>query len=63
MSPIPPRAPSRFDLILFVIAVAMLASGAVGWLSTVSLRIAGGAGAVVSYAAMLYGLAGDPPTA
>ena len=63
MSPLPPGAPSRFDLVLFVIAVAMAISGAVGWLSAVSLRVAGGVGAVVSYTAMFYGLAGDPPTA
>lgn len=60
MHPLPPGSPSEFDLILVVIAVAMLAGGAIGWLSTVPLRVAGGAGSLVAYAAMFYGLAIDP---
>ncbi|WP_224333962.1 hypothetical protein [Haloprofundus halobius] len=62
MSDLATTAPTRFDLILLVMGVALLGGGALGALTVVPLSLAGGTGTVVASAAMFEGLARNPPT-
>ena len=61
MSALLSGTPSRFDVILLVIGVALTAGTAVGWLSTVPLTVAIVGGTVIAAAAMIDGLLWHPP--
>ncbi|KTG09152.1 hypothetical protein AUR64_15260 [Haloprofundus marisrubri] len=62
MNDLASTVPTRFDLILFVMGIALLGGGALGALTVVPLSMAGGAGTLVASAAMFDGLARNPPT-
>ncbi|QCJ46071.1 MULTISPECIES: hypothetical protein [Haloprofundus] len=62
MTDLASTAPTRFDLILFVMGVALFGGGALGALTVVPFSLAGGAGTAVAGAAMFEGLARNPPT-
>ncbi|WP_224268146.1 hypothetical protein [Haloprofundus salinisoli] len=62
MSDLTSKIPSRFDLILFVMGIALFGGGALGALTVVPLSLAGGAGTAVASAAMFEALARNPPT-
>ncbi|WP_224448856.1 hypothetical protein [Haloprofundus salilacus] len=62
MSDLASTVPSRFDLILLVMGIALFGGGALGALTVVPFSLAGGAGTAVASAAMFDGLARHPPT-
>jgi hypothetical protein len=62
MSPTLPGDPTRFDCILLVMGVALLAGAGVGWILAIPLQVAVGAATVVAAAAMADGLVLNPPT-
>lgn len=53
--------PTRFDLILLVIGVALVAGAGVGWLSSVPLQMAIMGATLVAGIAMVDGLVWNPP--
>jgi hypothetical protein len=61
MSAMVSRAPTRFDLVLLVIGLALAAGVGVGWLSTVPLLAAIVAGTAVAGVAMIDALVLHPP--
>ena len=53
--------PTRFDLILLVIGIALVAGAGVGWLSSLPLQVAIVGATVVAAVAMIDGLVWHPP--
>jgi hypothetical protein len=61
-SPIPPAAPTRFDLTLVLIGLSLFAGGLVGLLSAVPLYLSSGASSLAASALVYDGMVRNPPT-
>ncbi|MFC4357607.1 hypothetical protein ACFO0N_06540 [Halobium salinum] len=61
-SPIPPAAPTRFDLMLVLIGLSLLTGGLVGVLSAVPVYLASGASSLAASAVVYEGTVRNPPT-
>ncbi|SEO25791.1 hypothetical protein SAMN04487948_101378 [Halogranum amylolyticum] len=62
MSLVPPAAPTRFDLILFVVGATLLTGGLAGVLSTIPLYAASAVSSLVASVALFDGMVRNPPT-
>ncbi|MFC6723154.1 hypothetical protein ACFQE1_01855 [Halobium palmae] len=61
-SPIPPAAPTRFDLMLVLIGLSLLTGGVVGVLSTIPIYLSSGASSLAASVVVYEGLVRNPPT-
>jgi hypothetical protein len=61
-SPIPPAAPTRFDLMLVLIGLSLIVGGLVGVLSTVPLYLTSAASSLAASAVVYEGIFRNPPT-
>lgn len=62
MTLIPPAAPTRFDVILFVIGATLLTGGVAGMVSAVPLYLASAVSSLIASVALFEGLVRNPPT-
>lgn len=61
MGGLPEGAPTRFDAVLISMGLALLTGIAIGWFSTVPVRVGSAAGSLIAGVALLEGTLWHPP--